>query len=178
MRSLGEVRMGSAGRRDRTGPGGSCRRGRCEADSSLRYGALDTTSPPFRVPIAIQVARLMLLGMNCTWPSTKHTITPPVWWLVAARLFPFSDQFGGWEPVISPCDWWCTQKNWLHPLPSKHQLWLAQLDFSREVHGVAGAVGHVGHGDRAVDPPHPVVRRRSLLRSGQHVSAKFARPES
>src|SRR5262245_47611190 len=119
----------------------------------------------------------MLLGTNCTWPSTNDTITPPVWWPVAARLFPLTDQFGGWEPVTSPCDWWCTQKNWLHPLPSKHQLWLAQLDFS--VKCIVLLVPSVTSAIRTalLIQPIPLYAGRAS-RSGQQVSLKFDRPES
>src|SRR4051794_3538256 len=119
----------------------------------------------------------MLLLMNATCPSTYATFTPPVCELVAARLLPLSDQFGGCEPVISPCDWWWTQMNWLQPLPSKHQLWLAQLAFSPKcsvllVPSVTSAILIA-----LLIQPMPLYAG-ALDRSGQHVSLKSARPES
>src|SRR5919201_1641047 len=38
--------------------------------------------------------------------------------------------FGGSVVYTNPWDWWWTQKNWLQPALSGHQLWAKLCDFS------------------------------------------------
>src|SRR3954447_16568742 len=55
-------------------------------EPSIQYESDETTSPPLRVPSALQVVTLIESLTNATWPSQKSAFTPPGWLLRAALI--------------------------------------------------------------------------------------------